>query len=707
VSWPARLGLCALALLVGCKRSSAGPREAGKRAAAELTVAERIFDAESGLHEGWEDYGWSARKYDKGAPASLDLSNYGGWLVHKAGLKSAYGGLLMRFRAPKEYGDFFEIRVDSTRADIFPRVRVGPQHRRDLPEGWSEVFIPFSQLDPQRAKFDQVVVHAWRSIGPEKVLIDALALTGDGDDAAQAPASKGPAKPVRMTIDCLAKSHPISPLVYGIGYSPMHDANDVWLWDLGPPTRRWGGNPTSRFFWELGRAWNTAFDWFFMIVNYSGLPAFTYDNFLEDDLLRGAKTALTVPMVGWVAKDTTSFAFPVSVFGAQAAVAPENPAAGNGVDKGGKPISPGSPGLTSVAAGPDFVRRWVEAIRKKDEKRGRSVHQYILDNEPALWNSTHRDVHPEPVTYDELLGKTIAYASAVRQADPEALIAGPAEWGWPGYLFSASDAQAGFFLKPDRRAHGNKPLVPWYLEQLAEHRKKTGQKLLDVLDLHYYPQAKNVGVATNGGTDAATAALRLRSTRSLWDPGYIDESWINDTIRLIPRMKEWIAEEYPGLGISIGEWNFGAEEHMSGGLAVAEVLGRFGQQGVTSAYYWTYPPRSSPAYWGFRAYRNYDGKGAAFPGEAIEAKSSLDSASVFVARDSNRLVAVILNLDPDAAIEATIDAATCGKLSGRRVFQYRGGPDGFVDVTPKEPVESFLLKQAAPAYSITVLELRN
>ena len=27
---------------------------------------------------------------------------------------------------------------------------------------------------------------------------------------------------------------------------------------------------------------------------------------------------------------------------------------------------------------------------------------YIMDNEPSLWNSTHRDIHPAPVTYDEI-----------------------------------------------------------------------------------------------------------------------------------------------------------------------------------------------------------------------------------------------------------------------------------------------------------------
>src|SRR6185436_21117393 len=98
------------------------------------------------------------------------------------------------------------------------------------------------------------------------------------------------------------------------------------------------------------------------------------------------------------------------------------------------PLSPLPPTQTSVPAPPEVVRRWLTKLRSMDrELGGRAVSMYILDNEPSLWNSTHRDVHPDPVTYDELLERLIKYGGAVRRADPDAVIAGPAEWGWPGY----------------------------------------------------------------------------------------------------------------------------------------------------------------------------------------------------------------------------------------------------------------------------------
>jgi hypothetical protein len=472
-------------------------------------------------------------------------------------------------------------------------------------------------------------------------------------------------------------------------------------WAIGATARRWGGNPTSRYNWELN-TWNLARDWFF---RNRGDPSSTYDQFLEANRQHGVQTALTVPTLGWVAKDSTSYSFPVSVFGPQQAIGPDAPDAGNGVGLDGKPLVPGPPTRTSVASTPESIEGWVRRIRESDRTRGRSVHAYILDNEPMLWNATHRDVHPDPTTYDELLEKTIAYGSALRRADPDALIAGPAEWGWLAYHYSAKDTAAGVFLRPDRRRHGDVPLIPWYLRQIREHERRTGGRILDLLDVHFYPMGEGVGHGTHGETDPATAALRIRSTRSLWDPTYVDESWINERMRVLPLLRQWVAENHPGLGISIGEWNFGAETHMSGALATAEALGRFGTEGVTSAYYWTSPPERSPAFWAFRAYRNYDGAGGHFLERFVPVKSDGTLTSLFVSRDAagRRMVAVLLNFDPLSPLNARVSLEGCGPVSGVRAFTYPGGEAGFRPLEASPPGAA--LEAALAPYSISVLEL--
>jgi len=89
-------------------------------------------------------------------------------------------------------------------------------------------------------------------------------------------------------------------------------------------------------------------------------------------------------------------------------------------------------------------------------------------------------------------------------------------------------------------------------------------------------------------------------------PQYLDESWINETVQLIPRMKVWIDKYYPGTKLAIGEWSWGGEKSMSGALAIADVLGICGREGVDMASYWTFPPVHTPAAQAFAMFTHYN-----------------------------------------------------------------------------------------------------
>jgi hypothetical protein len=684
---------------------SGGP---GTRKEEAFTIVEPIFDG--GLKTGWQDWGWTPRELATGGAARLNFSSWGGWQIYKQNIATGpFGALVLKYKAPKSFSDFLEVRVDSNGGTVYPRVNIGPQHRRDLPDGWTEALVPMKELNPENLPFEKVVIRAMKGVPSDWVLLEKVGFT-KGSLAAVSSASLVPARDAAMFVDCRAKAAPISPLIYGIAFDVVHDASHGHKWDIGATARRWGGNPQSRYNWQLGNAWNSAQDWYFKNTNYTGDAGYTYSKFFEDNARHRVATVLTVPIIGWVAKDTSSPGFPKSASPDQQSFDGE---AGNGKSKDGKDIASGPPSRTSVPASPAFIGKWVEAIRAYDARIGaRSVTEYILDNEPALWNSTHRDVHPDPLTYDELVDRTIDYGTAVRKADPDATIAGPAEWGWPNYFFSAKDAKAGFTFKPDRRAHGDVPLMEYYLQKLAEHEKKTGTRVLDVVDVHFYPQAQHVGVGEDGGIDGATAALRIRSTRALWDPSYVDESWIKDSgvdggvIRLIPRMKEWVARNYPGRGVSIGEWSFGGEKHISGGLAIAEALGRFAETELTSAYYWTYPGPGTPGFFAFRAYRNFDGKGGRFL-DAYVPSTPGAGTSLFASKDASgkHMVLVALNLTPDAALRAKIDVAACGKIATRKAYTYTGGSTGFKE-GPEVPREGVAITEPLPPYSITVFDVR-
>jgi hypothetical protein len=67
----------------------------------------------------------------------------------------------------------------------------------------------------------------------------------------------------------------------------------------------------------------------------------------------------------------------------------------------------------------------------------------------------------------------------------------------------------------DNAAHYNIDFLPWFLAQMKANDAKTGKRLLDYLDIHYYFQPDT------SANDAAAKALRLRMSRSLWASGIL------------------------------------------------------------------------------------------------------------------------------------------------------------------------------------------
>jgi hypothetical protein len=605
---------------------------------------------------------------------------------------------------------FLAVAVSAGKQGEFPDVRLKGKHLRVLEGGEFEALVPMKELNPSGRFFDRIVFRAAMPIDPTLVELDTVglwSLSAAKRSEQVASAVARPAKRVDLAVSCDQPTHPISDMIYGIAYYPQSDAKDQFVWSLNPGARRWGGNHTSRYNWKLGNAWNTASDWFFKNVNYTSNPQFTWTDFLTINQQKTVKTALTVPTLGWVAKDTSSYAFPVSVFGPQQQIEPGTSDVGNGVSQNGKPLQPGPQSRTSVSMSAADIEQWVRRIRDRDAKTNtRSVAQYILDNEPELWHVTHRDVHPDPLTYDELRDKLVSYAKAIRRADPQAVIAGPASWGWTGYFWSAADQVAGFQLEPDRRKHGDVPFLAWILREMRKEEQRTGTRLLDVLDVHFYSQGDGV---YSPRADVDTAARRLRATRSLWDPSYRDESWINEAIELLPRFMRMINENYPGTKMSIGEWNFGGEGHISGALATAETLGRFGQSPImASAYYWVYPANQSPSYWAFRAFRNYDGKFAHFLEESVPTQMA-DDVSLYASRDSghNKYVVIAINMNAQDAIETSVKTSTCGNVQASRTFRMSETQPALKPEQLKNVHTSGTLVDVLPPQSITVYELEK
>ena len=314
------------------------------------------------------------------------------------------------------------------------------------------------------------------------------------------------------------------------------------------------------------------------------------------------------------------------------------------------------PSLTSVAADATFEKGWAAyLVQKFGGAAGKRI--YELDNEPALWSSTHHDVRPERLGYDELWQRMSEYAAAIAEADPTAAFAGPVEWGWPNYLCSDKDdiSKGCSASSPDRAAHGGEELVAWLLDQAKAYEKQNGRRILDYLDLHYYPQGGSVP----------------DNTRSLWDPTYTDPSWINATIRLIPRMRDWVSGHYPGTKLSNSEYDFGSHDEAIGAVTYAEVLGIFGREGLDMATAWGSPDATLRAFSAYELFRNYDGNGGTFGSTSVSAKVGGSGVQAFAASSATRLTVVLTNAN-GAPTNATVSIAGFAPGTSASVYSNDG-----------------------------------
>lgn len=521
-------------------------------------------------------------------------------------------------------------------------------------------------------------------------------ISGSATVTLTAPAAAvGPA----LTVETTNQTHAIDPDIYGMNAYLLHStaADTAAVARINLPVDRWGGDSTERYNYQLDVT-NSIDDWYFENGGGNGgdgWPAVNgvtaFDNLVESNNSAGIKTLGTVPVLGWVSKDSTSCSYPKSTYADQLSVNNKPAFSGNcgsGVypdGVGGCTSSsgcdiPSDPTVTSIAEPPPipptdpstvnpawanatWTGGWVNYLVNKfgSGDSGTGVAIYDLDNEPSWWSANDMDVHPLHFTYDEVTNGGIGTALAIKTVDPKAKVSGPVMDFWWAYFYSMQDIRAGWDTGPcyrpwshpaDRTAHGGVPFIEYYLQQFANAETTYGVRLLDYLDLHtyfaaQYPANSGNSVAFTTAGDTAEQQVRLNSTRVFWDPTYTDSSTANgggfpqpnyptdpnyttncnppqQAPQLIPMMKTWVANDYPGTELAIDEYNWGGLEAINGALAQADILGIFGREGLDLGAFWPTqnPSTQIPGMMAFAIYRNYDGNRSSFGDMALASTSA-------------------------------------------------------------------------------------
>jgi len=448
------------------------------------------------------------------------------------------------------------------------------------------------------------------------------------------------AQSTKITVSTKTNCHAISPYIYGVNGT----YNDSTIKSI-----RQGGNRWTTYNWETG-------------MSNSGVD---YSNISDSYLTSGIPTTETGP--GIVATYGHNLAraynqFFLTTVQAQGYVA----------------------GLAGTVTSTAPSKFWFKVVAKKNDvlsiipnlkdsfvyideyvhylkmmhgfaNKG-GINAYSIDNEPDLWYESHPKAQKSPQKIASLIDKTLQTSLAIKSADSTALVFGPALGNW--YACKNFNSNDNLWSSIYSSKYKSEWFISMYLDTMHVLSTQNGKRLIDVVDIHWYPEASGADgikiVNTKGGVEPISREAiktRLQNPRSMWDPTYIEKSGFENgtkAIQLLNRLKTSIDSHFPGTKIAITEYRYGTENHYSGGLALADVLGVYGREGVFFASKWyasamlMFQTYSKAA---FDLYNNYDGKYSAFGNTSVQSlTSSNDTLSTFASTDEKgKLHMIIIN----------------------------------------------------------------
>lgn len=492
-------------------------------------------------------------------------------------------------------------------------------------------------------------------------------------------------------IDARHVTTAISPYIYGNNLDYDFSHSDA---DLGTMVR-FGGNRTTAFNWE-NNASNAGSDWHHSSDSHipdrmvrgsvADEPGSAAATFIRNCISHNQRPLYTVPIIYSVAADKKG-----SVEEGDDSRWVDNRA------RKGAPLS-----LTpDLGDGVVYADELVNFLTHHAGGRGRI--SYALDNEPDLWHSTHPRICKSHISCSELIDRTVDFASAIKDVDPEAEIFGFVSFGYSGFhTFSSA---------PDwsqvRTAGGYDWFIDYFVDKIARASAKEGRNLVDVLDLHWYPEAKGDNrINQSSANTEKDRAARLQAPRSLWDETYKEKSWITDQksymLPLIPKIRKSIDKYCPGMKLAFTEFNYGGYEDITGAISLAEVLGIFGKYDIYAANHW-----GSPGTYGLAAYqlyRNYDGEGSTFGDYSLDCSMSKTwvNTGLFASsrgEDCRELHLIVTNKFTKDVIDAAFIVESDVKYSSAEVY-YISGDSPEIKKSLPVSVEGNRFAYTIPAMSV-------
>jgi len=294
------------------------------------------------------------------------------------------------------------------------------------------------------------------------------------------------AQPVLVTVDANAEKRPVSHYIFGknnvLPSTFLNNGSNTEVTKANEAgvrfVRQGGGNNSTKYNWRQKLSSHP--DW------YNNVYANNWDAAAKNltDKMPGVQGMWSFQLLGKVAANTQNN-FPDWTYnGSKWWDGVHQNLAGGGV------VNPAGGGKALVEGNPDlYLKEWPadSTVGILDKWFGAGglgydttwYRYWTMDNEPEIWSGTHDDVMKTQILAEEFMQLYFKVAKAARAKFPGIKLSGPVpanEWQWYRY------GNDGISYKGKKYCW-----LEYFILRNAEEEKETGIKLLDILDIHYYP----------------------------------------------------------------------------------------------------------------------------------------------------------------------------------------------------------------------------
>jgi len=295
-----------------------------------------------------------------------------------------------------------------------------------------------------------------------------------------------PQQPVTITIAIPDEPSNISPFIFGNNNCLSDDKNhplsqSQWqhLRDLGIRIfRENGGNNSTKYNWR--RKLSSHPDW------YNNVYPHDWD-YAAQSLQANIPSAQGIWAFQLVGKAAKSGSFNFNDWGYNRSIwwdgVAQNLCGGGDVNPSGgaDALSEGDPSLyledwtADSTAG--ILDHWFGGNGIALDADG--IRYWNMDNEPEIWSGTHDDVWPEQPDTETFMQSYFAVARKARALYPHIRLMGPSpanEWQWYNWNGSKISYEGKTYV-----------WLEYFIRRVAEEQQASDTRLLDVLDIHFYP----------------------------------------------------------------------------------------------------------------------------------------------------------------------------------------------------------------------------